>query len=141
METQQEKKILLTLYEMFLFTSNFLKCIKLHELPSYCCRQKDRQAEGWKGGQCQNYIPLPLTREEMRWDNKNTSFKLFSEIERFLCEIETDSFTVSNNEIITFGFSLFGTTFFLPIEFPMNFGSKTSPKDLRRNTLVLSEIM
>ena len=56
----------------------------------------------------------------------------FSEIERFLGEIETDNFTVSNNEIMTFGFSLFGTTIFcfLSIEFPMNSGSKTSPKGL-----------
>ena len=38
-------------------------------------------------------------------------FMLFDELERFLGEIETDNFTVSNNENTTFGFSLFGTTF------------------------------
>ena len=32
-------------------------------------------------------------------------------IKRFLGEIEIDNFTVSNNENMTFGFSLFGTTF------------------------------
>ena len=39
------------------------------------------------------------------------SFMLFNEIKRFLSEIVTDNFTVSNNENTTFGFSLFGTTF------------------------------
>ena len=39
------------------------------------------------------------------------SFMLFREIKRFLGEIETDYFTVSNNAIMTFGCSLFRTTF------------------------------
>ena len=36
----------------------------------------------------------------------------------------------SNSEIMTYGFSLFGTTFFLEIEFPTHSGSKTLPKGL-----------
>ena len=43
------------------------------------------------------------------------SFMLFDELYRFLGEIETDNFTASNNENTTFGFSLFGTTFFSSI--------------------------
>ena len=34
---------------------------------------------------------------------------------------------------------MFGTTFLLPTEFPMNSGSKPLPKNLTHNTLVLSE--
>ena len=40
------------------------------------------------------------------------SFMLFDELCRFLGEIETDNFNVSNKVNTTFGFSLFGTTFF-----------------------------
>ena len=39
------------------------------------------------------------------------SFMLFEELQRFLGEIKTDNFTVSNNENTSFGFSLFGITF------------------------------
>ena len=39
--------------------------------------------------------------------------------DEFLGEIETDNFTASNSEITTFGFLLFGTTFFLSIEYPV----------------------
>ena len=37
---------------------------------------------------------------------KNISFILFNELWRFLGEIETDNFTVSNSEIITFDFTV-----------------------------------
>ena len=43
------------------------------------------------------------------------SFMLFNEISRFLGEIKTDNFIVSNNENTTFGFSLFWTSFFSSI--------------------------
>ena len=45
--------------------------------------------------------------------NMSFSFMLFNEIWRFLSEIKTDNFTVSNNENTTFGFSLFWITCFL----------------------------
>ena len=61
----QEKKSCSPCMRCFYLHLFFLKCIKPCDLPSYCCRQKDRQAEGWKGGQCQNYIPLPLTMPKL----------------------------------------------------------------------------
>ena len=56
----------------------------------------------------------------------------------FLFSVKYRDFSVKSKPIISLfqtmklrlGFSLFGITFFLPIEFPINSGSKTSPKDL-----------
>ena len=56
------------------------------------------------------------------------SFMLFNEILRFLSEIDFDIFIVSNSKNTIFEYSLFGTTFFLEIEFLLNSGSKTLPK-------------
>ena len=40
---------------------------------------------------------------------------LFNEIKGFLSEIKTDNFTVSNNENMTSGFTLFGGLLFSPL--------------------------
>ena len=52
------------------------------------------------------------------------------QIQGFLDEIETGNFTISNNEITTFGFSRCWTTSFLQIEFLINSMSKSSLKGL-----------
>ena len=41
------------------------------------------------------------------------SFMLFNELSRFLSEIETDNFTVSNSEIITFDFTVLKNSNFM----------------------------
>ena len=64
----------------------------------------------------------------------------FSEISKFLGEIETNNFTVSNNEITIFGFSLFGTIFFSSKQTPHEFWIKI-PHHKVKDEVYLSDIM